>query len=245
MTELVFLKGKTPLTTSLIVAEGTNNEHRSIVRLIQNYAEQFERWGKVKFVDVDLKSATNFIDGGTCDNRRLSKDGRGKLTTVALLNEQQATFLITLLRNNDIVVAFKSELVDQFFKMREILLNRQNMQWQEIRAAGKVGNRSMCDTIHDVIIPLAREQGSTTPDKIFYWNYQKAVNKAAGVKPKSRDELPLGQLYEIEKLQHIVEVSIKGLAARGDGYKQIYQNTNQTLENYSRLSLITERFLTA
>ena len=31
-------------------------------------------------------------------------------TKVALLNEQQATFLITLLRNNDIVVAFKRGL---------------------------------------------------------------------------------------------------------------------------------------
>lgn len=40
------------------------------------------------------------------------------------MNEQQATFLITLLCNNDIVLNFKAELVDRSYKMREILLNR-------------------------------------------------------------------------------------------------------------------------
>ena len=93
MKDLVFLKSNQPVTTSLIIAEGTGNEHRSIIRLIQNYQPQFERWGKVKFADVDLKSAANFIEGAQDNNRRLSNDGRGKPTKVAYLNEQQATFL--------------------------------------------------------------------------------------------------------------------------------------------------------
>ena len=74
---------------------------------------------------------------------------------------------------------------------------------------------------------------------------QKAVNKAAGIEPNSRDKLPLGQLYEVEKMQSIVDISIRGLAARGEGYKEIFRNTKQTLENYSRLSLVSERFLLA
>lgn len=140
---------------------------------------------------------------------------------------------------------WKRKYFAAFNAMEQRLLQLQNEQWREIRAASKVSNRDMCTVIHDVIIPLAREQGSTAPDKVFYMTYQKAVNKAAGVKPKSRDGLPIGQLYEVEKLQSMVEVSIKELAARGNGFKQIYRNTNQTLENYSRLSLITERFLPA
>ena len=43
----------------------------------------------------------------------------GRPTKVANLNEQQATFLITLLRNNNVVPDFKAELVERFFKMRE------------------------------------------------------------------------------------------------------------------------------
>ena len=243
MKEMVFLKGNTPLTTSLVIAEGTGNQHKSIVQLINDHKAHFERWGQVHF--VDLKTTNKFMDSPDGDNHRLSSDGRGRPTKVALLNEQQATFLITLLRNNEVVLDFKSELVDRFYKMRSTLLNKQNEEWREIRAAGKLGNRDMCAVIHDVIIPLAREQGSTAPDKFFYVNYQKAVNKAASISPNSRDDLPIGQLYEVEKLQSMVEVSIKGLAARGDDYKQIYRDTKQTLENYSRLSLIAERFLSA
>ena len=140
---------------------------------------------------------------------------------------------------------FKLDYINQFNAMEKVLLNRQNEEWRAIRQAGKRGNKEMCAAIHDVIIPLAREAGSTTADDKFYMTYQKAVNRAAKIQPKSRDELPLGQLYEVEKLQSMVGISIRGLAARGEGYKQIYKGTNQTLENYSRLSLIAERFLPA
>ena len=116
MNELVFLKNNQPVTTSLIVAEGTHNEHESVMRLINEHKMHFERWGQVRF--SDLKS-TNPLGG--------------RPTKVAYLNEQQATFLITLLRNSEIVLDFKSELVDRFYRMREILLNRQNVQWQELR----------------------------------------------------------------------------------------------------------------
>ena len=77
--------------------------------------------GKVRF--TDLKS-TNHLGG--------------RPTTVALLNEQQATFLITLLRNNDIVLDFKSELVDRFWKMLEILLNQRNEEWRQFVRRAKL-----------------------------------------------------------------------------------------------------------
>lgn len=228
MTELVFLKSKTPLTTSLKVAEVFEKPHNDVMKSIRRLIADIGDEGKIS----PMFHETTYAD----------KYGRQK--PMYTMNRDGFSLLAMGFTGKK-ALEFKLDYIKAFNAMEQMLLQQQNEQWREIRAAGKVGNRSMCDTIHDVVIPLAREQGSTTPDKFFYTNYQKAVNKAAGVKPNSRDELPLGQLYEIEKLQHIVEVSIRGLAARGDGYKQIYQNTNQTLENYSRLSLITERFLTA
>ena len=150
MNKLVFFEDTQALTTSLIVAEGTENEHRSIIRLIQNYEKQFKRWGKVKFVDLDLKSTTKFIVDDGIDYRRLSSDERGKPTKVALLNEPQATFLISLLRNNEIVVAFKSELVAQFFAMRDTLekLGAAEVQRLQLRELGKtIGRRPVTDAI--------------------------------------------------------------------------------------------------
>ena len=34
-TSLVILKGKVPFTNSLVIAEGTHNEHESVIRMIQ------------------------------------------------------------------------------------------------------------------------------------------------------------------------------------------------------------------
>ena len=41
--------------------------------------------------------------------------------SVAFLNEQQATFLMTMLKNSDYIIDFKFALVKQFFAMREKL----------------------------------------------------------------------------------------------------------------------------
>ena len=134
MNNLVFFENNQALTTSLIVAEGTENEHRSIIRLIQNYEKQFKRWGKIRF--MDLKSTNS--DGG-------------RPMKVALLNEPQATFLISLLRNNEIVVAFKSELVAQFFAMRETLekLGADEVQRLQLRQVGKeIGRKPVTEAIH-------------------------------------------------------------------------------------------------
>lgn len=43
MNELVFLKNKRPVTTSLIVAERTGNQHESIMRLLNEHKAHFER----------------------------------------------------------------------------------------------------------------------------------------------------------------------------------------------------------
>ena len=80
MNELVFLKNDQAVTMSLIIAENTNNQHKSVIQLIDDHKARFE--------------PTNLLGG--------------RPTKVAILNEQQATFLITLLRNNDIVLEFKN-----------------------------------------------------------------------------------------------------------------------------------------
>ena len=45
MKDLVFLKGNQPVTTSLIISDGTGNQHKSIIQLIDDHKEHFERWG--------------------------------------------------------------------------------------------------------------------------------------------------------------------------------------------------------
>ena len=104
MNELTFAYKDEAFTNSLIIAEGTGVEHRAVIQLIATHKKHFEELGRVTF---------QMLPFGT-------KGGIQKVK-ICRLNEQQATFLITLMRNTPVVVEFKKELVKQFFEMREFI----------------------------------------------------------------------------------------------------------------------------
>lgn len=89
-------------TTSLIIADGTGNDHASVLRLIRNNLTDFEDFGRVGFENRPFETA-----GGT-QNR-----------TVAVLNREHAMFAMTLFRNNDIVVDFKKRLIHAFVALEQ------------------------------------------------------------------------------------------------------------------------------
>ena len=100
--ELVYMDGKKePYTLSSIVAECTNLQHHTITRTIRKHQARFERFGKVGFKIQALKSGQSAKD--------------------FILNEQQATLLVTFLKNTEQVANFKENLVRAFFEMREEL----------------------------------------------------------------------------------------------------------------------------
>lgn len=71
------------------------------------------------------------------------KAGRPK--NVYMLNEQQATLLMTFLKNTDIVADFKTELVRQFYLMRSELQKR-----EALRVQMKPIRRELTDVIKEV-----------------------------------------------------------------------------------------------
>lgn len=101
-----------PYTTSEIIAEGTGIAHRKLRDTIRKYQNELEAFG----VSASYQA----------------KSSGGRPVTGYILNEQQATFLLTLLKNTPIVVEFKKELVRQFYAMRDELARR-----REQRAIGK------------------------------------------------------------------------------------------------------------
>ena len=225
---LVFLKGNTPFTNSLVIAKGTNNEHRAILQLVKKYEEKFNRWDAVRF--SHLKCGNN------------ERDLRGRPTKVAFLNEQQATFLITLLKNTDVVLDFKAELVDRFYKMREIIARHQNAEWIDARHDVKSYQKFLNDMLKD-LVDYAVNQGCKHADKL-YINYNRLINKTLGIDPASRDQQPAYVLHEIRKLQAMIETTVRGLMHKHVPYKQIYQDCKSTLTSYSQLAFIgQQRFI--
>jgi phage regulator Rha-like protein len=89
------------ITTSAVVAQGTGNQHESVIRLVRDNVGDFEEFGRVRFEIGPLRTA-----GGV------------QQQTVAILNEEHATLLMTYLRNNDVVRDFKKRLVREFYRLR-------------------------------------------------------------------------------------------------------------------------------
>lgn len=98
--ELVYLDGKKdPYTTSEIIAECAGVQHHTITKTIRKNLERFDRYGKVGF---KIQAMTS-----------------GQQSKNYILNEQQATLLITFLKNTEQVANFKENLVKAFFEMRD------------------------------------------------------------------------------------------------------------------------------
>ena len=95
MNELVYLKRDEAFTDSLVIAEGTGNRHHAVSQLIRKYQSDFEEYGKLEFTHLKCRN---------------SKGGRP--TKVYLLNEEQATLLVTYLGNTDIVREREKEQTD-------------------------------------------------------------------------------------------------------------------------------------
>ena len=112
MSNLVFLEPSSiksiPYTTSDVIAEQVKVDYRSIQRTIEKHQNRLEKFGRVRFEITPLQTK-----GGIQDKK------------IYYLTEEQATLLVTFLKNTDIVADFKTELVRQFYLMRSELQRRQ------------------------------------------------------------------------------------------------------------------------
>ena len=127
MSNLVYLTPNTeePFTTSEVIAECAGVKRDTVQKLIQRHEKDLREFGRVGF-----------------EIRTLQTRGGQQMAKVYHLNEQQATLLLTFLRNTPVVIEFKKELVRQFFAMRKELMNI-----KAIKAERKPLRTSMTDAI--------------------------------------------------------------------------------------------------
>lgn len=217
MDSLVTMEGDRVFTDSLIIAKGTGNKHKSVKNLIVRYESELNSFGKVSF------------SKGTLDTR-----GGQQETIVYLLNEEQAAFLMTLLRNSKQVVAFKKELVRQFYIMRRLIMERQTSEWQETRRIGKLSRKAETDTLKQ-LVEYAALQGSEHPDKL-YLVYSKLANKMIGI--SKRDAATVSQLNNLSLAENIILHCVKAGMAAGKHYKEIYQDSKARLEMFKDIAFL-------
>lgn len=151
MNELVFLHSQyieeEPYTTDEVIAKYSESKEESVKRLIRTHKEDLEDFGIMRF---EIRKP-----------QKGSKGGRPKKTY--LLNEEQATLLITYLDNTEPVRRFKKALVRQFYDMKNELYIRRMERQKE-----KSVRKSMTDVI--------KELGLSTH---YYKHYTDLVYKTA------------------------------------------------------------------
>ena len=100
------------------IASFSGVQKRAIIRTIRSNQVEFSRFGNLRL----SKETTNI----------------GKL-----LNESETTFLLTLLKNTKEVVKFKSNLVYQFYKMREQICETNKTQLEQKDTQLKIAQKEV------------------------------------------------------------------------------------------------------
>lgn len=215
MGELVTLGKNEPVTTTLIIADGMNVKHHAILVLVKKYEKLFKNSGTLEF--------------------EIQKSG-GRPTTFYYLNEEQTSFLITLMRNSDVVVNFKLQLVKGFYEMKSILadmtLRQKNEAWKLQREQGKLSRKEETDIIQK-FVEYATKQGSQSARR-YYENISKMENKALFFLQERfknvRNALTGQQLQIIATADIAVAEALKIGMEESLPYKEIYQLAKQRVE---------------
>lgn len=220
MGELVCLVKGVPMVSTMDMARALKVEHASIMLMVRKYEDRFQSIKTFRFEIV--------------------KSG-GRPTPFCMLDEEQATFLVTLMRNSDVSVEFKQRMTQEFYRMKNELIRisaqGQNAQWLETRKAGKETRLIATDCIKS-FVDYSKDQGSTKAE-MYYANISKMENKAMFLLdqkyPNLRDVLNIHQLSTIKSADMIVMKALSDGMAQKLHYRDIYQLAKLRVESFSEI----------
>lgn len=191
---------------SRVLALHLGNQHRPVIALIDKYVEELASFGKVLF------------------QKAPSKDGRtGQKERFALLNENQAFFLLTLSRNSERVVDLKVKLVRAFYAARMVADQKREEYLPTYRE------------LHGIVHKLA--SGSSN-EHFVHMNINKLVNKVVGIEAGQRASMSLPKQSMLVVAQVVATNALKGAEDHHDGYRRA-QKCLQALAAVAKLELQT------
>ncbi len=181
MSELVFLEPNkldaVPFTTSKVVAEAAGMNHRRVKDAVRKHQEDFESFGLLGAYETESSG--------------------GRPEEIIKLNEEQAAFLMTLLKNTPVVIAFKKELVRQFYAMRTELLQRKMRRTEEYKPI----RRELTDVIQEI------DGGKWAYKQYTDLAYKSAIGKTAAQLRKGRNAPKKAKAVDYMTADEITAVS--------------------------------------
>ncbi len=218
----VLLHGSQLVVDSRLIAEDLGIKHESFIKTIKKHQISIAKLGKVGFEIRPLPS--------------------GQQEVFCFLNENQATFVMTLSRNTEKVVACKLHLVQAFTKAKNLLaqraINHSDCNWQNARESGKRVRLEETAQIK-AFVEYARSQGSKNAHN-YYQDFTKMVIhqlfEGVGTVAQIRDWLNASQLVVLA----IAEDTILGTIAQGidagTEYHEIFQTAKQRVIDLSEVT---------
>ena len=200
-----------PRVDTRLLAIHLGNQHRHVMVTIKKYAEKFN----------GLNPSHHMIFKNACGER---SQGGGTQERYALLTEDHAYFLLALSSNSLRVVDLKVKLVQAFSEARQ-LANQQQTEYLPTY-------HRLRDTIHKL--------ASQSPNERFvHINFNKLVNKTAGLEAGQRPKAGLSQQAMVIVAQAVATQAMQGATDHHDGYQLAKQSLSAlaAVMNVQRLGL--------
>jgi phage regulator Rha-like protein len=237
MKNLIEINKNELIITSKMIADGVNNKHKNVIQLIENHFERIKKIRGILPFETEKKSTNNW-----------KIERRGRPSKFYLLNEVQASFLISLMDNSEEVLDFKQYLVKEFYRMRRALLqvelNKQNKEWLESREKGKETRKKVAKE-YENYLKYAIENGSKTYEKkpqLAYSQFTNMINKSLfdfEFKPKAgttRNYMTKDQLDIVNSAEILTQKIIQQEIDKGTEYHEIFKTTKAKIKTYAELS---------
>lgn len=211
MNEIVFLDPndieEIPFTTSKVIAEYGQVKHHALQVMISKYESDLKEFGRLSFEMRPLETK------GGLQNEKIYK-----------LNEEQATLLITFMKNTKPVVQFKKNLVKQFYLMQKELTKR-----KVTRQIGKQAREALTNSIQELPdSPHKQMKFKHFTDlvyKIVFGKNSKQLREEFGLNKSDelRNRFTASELETVERLERQVSVLID----LGHDYQSIKDELNK------------------
>ena len=212
--KLVFITDKDlknePYTTSKIIAEYGGQEHRSIRQLIRTHEKTLKEFGKVS----------------TFEMQKPENELGGRPERYYKLNEEQATFLITLMKNTPQVVMFKKNLVKEFFTMRNELEKRRIERDAELKSRKELTDKIKIHLGNNSFKYIAFTQMIY---KVLFRKDAQGLRDAYGIKDKKKSPKDFMPASDVELVRKAEEKALTMLELEYDYQKvkeQLYKIFN-------------------
>jgi len=225
MNDLVIMRNEIPVISTFDIFERMGyKEHRKLKLVINANIDAFNNLG---FLPLER-------------TKPIDKKG-GRPIESYLLNEDHFILLVLLAKNSPASIELKIRVSDEFRRMKQTISNliaqRQNPDWQNVRSDGKAVYLQKTDVIKD-FVDYAKSQGSTSAER-YYSNLATMENKALFFIERKyknmREIMTIKQLMQVATADQVVEKALKEGMLDKLHYKDIYKLAKSRVVSFAEI----------